>query len=191
MSTRRATIARSHSRHSIRSCIRRATCQRGQLPDAQYRNRYPFAGAAPGAALPAHAIEAPTLDALAQAAGIDGRGLKQTVERFNAMIGRGRDDAFRRGEAAYDRYYGDPTAEHPNLGSIEQAPFFAMPVQPGAVGTKGGARTDQHARVLDWQDRPLGGLWGRGQCHGIDHRSRHYRSWVDPGACAHVGLHRR
>ena len=132
------------------------------IADAQFRSRYPFAGAAPGTELPAHAIEAPSLDALAQAAGIDGRGLRETIARFNVMVGRGRDDDYQRGEAAYDRYYGDPTAEHPNLGTIEQPPFFAMPVQPGAVGTKGGARTDEHARVLDWQDRPIGGLWAAG-----------------------------
>lgn len=132
------------------------------IADAQYRSRYPFAGAAPNAELPAHVIEAPSLDALAQTTGIDGRGLRQTIERFNAMVRNGRDEDFQRGESAYDRYYGDPTAEHPNLGSIEQAPFFAMPVQPGAVGTKGGARTDKYARVLDWQDQPIGGLWAAG-----------------------------
>ena len=161
------------------------------IADAQYRSRYPFAGAAPGTELPAHAIEAPSLDALAQAAGIDGRGLRQTIERFNGMVRGGRDDDFQRGEAAYDRYYGDPTAEHPNLGSIEQPPFFAMPVQPGAVGTKGGARTDEHARVLDWQDLPIGGFVGRGELDGVGHRPRHHRAGADPRSGADVGLHCR
>ncbi|MFD1050124.1 MFS transporter, partial [Kibdelosporangium lantanae] len=61
---------------------------------------------------------------------------------FNA----GEDD-FHRGGTMYERAFGDPTVAHPNLGPISEPPFFALPVYPGSVGTKGGARTDdQHDR---------------------------------------------
>ncbi len=132
------------------------------IVDSQFRSRYPFAGAAPGGDLPEQVIQAPSLDSLAQATGIDGVGLRQTIERFNQMVVGGRDLDFQRGEAAYDRYYGDPEAAHPNLGSIAQAPFYAMPVRAGLVGTKGGASTDERARVLDVRAQPLGGLWAAG-----------------------------
>ena len=152
----------NESSHNCALALKSPDVPAWAVADRHFRSRYPLAGQAPGAELPAHVIEAPSLDALARATGIDEQGLKQTIKRFNGMVAGGRDDDFQRGETAYDRYYGDPTAVHPNLGSIEQGPFYAMPVHAGAVGTKGGALTDENARVLDEQDRPIGGLWAAG-----------------------------
>jgi succinate dehydrogenase/fumarate reductase flavoprotein subunit len=132
------------------------------IADSRFRSRYPFAGAAPSAELPTHALEAKSLAELAAAAGIDPGGLERSVARFNEQVQSGRDADFARGETADDRFYGDPTTPHPNLGTVEVPPFYAMRVYAGAVGTKGGARTDARARVVGWDGQPIGGLWAAG-----------------------------
>jgi 3-oxosteroid 1-dehydrogenase len=81
--------------------------------DTRYRRRYPF-GLSPPARTPRELIDggyfhrADTLARLGAQIGVDAAGLQRTVERFNAMAARGADEDFRRGESAYDRYYGDP-----------------------------------------------------------------------------------
>jgi 3-oxosteroid 1-dehydrogenase len=121
--------------------------------DDQFRSRY---------SISAGAVEAPTLAALAGLIGVDAAGLAATVERFNEFARAGRDDDFGRGDTAYERALGDPGAKHPTLGTVEQPPFFAVQVHPGSVGTKGGPRTDRHARVLDWAGEPIPGLYAAG-----------------------------
>ena len=126
--------------------------------DAQFRARYPVAGVLPGQPAPDWLPTADTLDELAKLVGIDDSELQRTVTRFNT----GRDDDFHRGETIYERAFGDPTAPHPNLGPVSEPPFFALPVHAGSVGTKGGPRTDDHARVLDWSGQPIPGLYAAG-----------------------------
>ena len=130
--------------------------------DSQYRRRYPLAGSMPEEILPSQVIEAISLKELAMAAEIEEEGLLRSVYRFNEMAAKGKDTDFLRGAAAYDRYYGDPSAKHPNLGSIEQTPFFALPIRLGSVGTKSGVCTDELARVLDKGNAPIKGLWAAG-----------------------------
>ena len=37
---------------------------------------------------------------------------------------------------------------NPSLHAIDQAPFYAVKIVPGDLGTKGGLVTDERARVL-------------------------------------------
>jgi len=94
--------------------------------------------------------------------GIDPAGLGETVERWNRFVRGGRDRDYGRGSSVYDRFHGDPSSDHPNLGTIEEGPYFALPVHIGTVGTKGGPRVDEHGRVLHVRDRPIPGLYGAG-----------------------------
>jgi 3-oxosteroid 1-dehydrogenase len=48
------------------------------------------------------------------------------------------------------------------LGSIAQAPFYAVPVVPGDVGTYGGVVTDEFARVLREDRTVIPGLYATG-----------------------------
>lgn len=130
--------------------------------DAQYRKRYPVITARPGSADPAWLAVADTLDGLAERVGIDALGLQETVQRWNGMVAAGRDRDYGRGDSYYDRFHGDPTAPHPNLGTVEQGPFYAVPVHLGAVGTSGGPRIDEHGRIQHVRDRPIPGLYGAG-----------------------------
>ncbi|MHC6225058.1 FAD-dependent oxidoreductase [Pseudomonas sp. X10] len=105
-----------------------------------------------------------TLEALAQACGIDPAGLVETVSQFNQHARLGQDPAFGRGTTAFNRRSGDALHQGPNpcVAPIEQGPFYAVKVQPGCFGTFAGLRTDGQARVLDAADQPVPGLYAAG-----------------------------
>ena len=45
---------------------------------------------------------------------------------------------------------------------IRKAPFYALPIYPGDIGTSGGLVTDENARVLNGADKPIAGLYAIG-----------------------------
>jgi 3-oxosteroid 1-dehydrogenase len=137
--------------------------------DQRYRNRYAFAGLTPRQPFPgrwykAGAIRsAATLDELAAAIDLPADALAATVREFNAAAHAGRDPEFHRGDSAYDRYYGDPRQRpNPCLGALEVAPFHAIKIVPGDLGTKGGLRVDERSRVLRADGSPIAGLYAAG-----------------------------
>lgn len=104
-----------------------------------------------------------TLSSLARAMGVDQGVFGDTIARFNSHAAKGEDPDFHRGEAAYDRMYGDPSvAPNPCLRPIANGPFYAMPIYPGDIGTNGGLRTDERARVLRADGSPIDGLFAVG-----------------------------
>jgi 3-oxosteroid 1-dehydrogenase len=136
--------------------------------DQRYRDRYVFAGLPPRRPLPRRwyaagsVVRADDLAGLAQAAGVDADGLVKTVARFNEFAAAGRDEDFGRGDSAYDRYYGDPRLANPNLAPLARPPFYAAKIVPGDLGTKGGLRTDERARVLSEDGTVIEGLFAAG-----------------------------
>jgi 3-oxosteroid 1-dehydrogenase len=137
--------------------------------DQRYRDRYLLAGRAPRQRLPRSWYEsgavhrAPTLAELASRIGVPADALESTVTRFNGFAATGRDEEFGRGDSVYDRYYGDPgNRPNPCLGRIEKPPFYAVQIVPGDLGTKGGLRTDERARVLREDGAPVPGLYAAG-----------------------------
>jgi 3-oxosteroid 1-dehydrogenase len=104
-----------------------------------------------------------TVEGLAAQIGVDPAGLAETVTRFNELARTGVDTDFQRGDSAYDKYYGDPTNKpNPCLGPIDQAPFYAVKIVPGDLGTKGGVVTDEHARALRPDGSVIAGLYAAG-----------------------------
>jgi 3-oxosteroid 1-dehydrogenase len=137
--------------------------------DQRFRNHYPWGFTLPGRKLPAEQLQsgyvkvADTLEELAEQAGIDPRGLVETVARFNEFAREGKDLDFQRGDSAYDRYYGDPSVKpNPCLAPLDKPPFYAVEMFPGDLGTKGGLVTDEHARVLREDGSPIQGLYAIG-----------------------------
>ncbi len=109
--------------------------------------------------------KADSIEDLARQCGIDPQGLASELERYNASARKGQDPDFRRGETTIDRYYGDVLVKpNPCIAPIEKPPFYAIKVVPGDLGTKGGLRTDAHARVLREDDSPIPGLYATGNC---------------------------
>jgi 3-oxosteroid 1-dehydrogenase len=143
--------------------------------DARYRRSYPVGPLGPSKLQPDSAVgrrlrreflhKGATLAELAERIGVDADGLAQTVERFNAQARVGKDDDFGRGESSYDRYYSDAKIQpNSSLAPLTEAPFYAIAVYPGDLGTKGGLRTDAHARVLTRDDTVIDGLYATGNC---------------------------
>jgi succinate dehydrogenase/fumarate reductase flavoprotein subunit len=105
---------------------------------------------------------ADTLDELARKTGIDPQGLKRSVEKNNAGAKAGVDEDFGKGKAVLDRFNGDPAATHPCLGPIADAPFCALKVWPGDIGTSDGLAANENAQVLDQSGQPIAGLYACG-----------------------------
>ena len=104
-----------------------------------------------------------TVAELAEAMGVPADTLAATFARYNDYAARGEDPDFHRGEAAYDKMYGDPrVGPNPCLRPLEKGPFYAMPIYPGDIGTNGGLLTDDQARVLDGKGKPIAGLYAIG-----------------------------
>src|SRR5690606_10635355 len=93
-----------------------------------------------------------SLAELAQACGIPQAALEETVARFNSFAARGADPDFHRGESIYNRVQGDAGHQpNPSLAPLAKAPFYAVKLVAGSLGTFAGLETDTATRVLDRQ----------------------------------------
>jgi 3-oxosteroid 1-dehydrogenase len=153
--------------------------------DQRYRNRYVFTGVPPRRPLPrrwyaAGAVQrAGSLAELAGQIGVSADGLAKTVDRFNEFARIGKDADYGRGDSAYDRYYGDPNCNpNPNLAPLAEPPFYAVKIVPGDLGTKGGLRTDERARLLRADGSVIAGLYAAGNTSALVMG----RSYAGPGA---------
>ncbi|ORA36448.1 FAD-binding protein [Mycobacterium aquaticum] len=106
--------------------------------------------------------QAHSWEELADKIGVPRENLRATAERFNQLAHAGHDDDFNRGDSAYDNYYGDPTLPNPNLRPLGKPPYYAFQIILGDLGTSGGLRTDEHARVLRADGTVIDGLYAVG-----------------------------
>ena len=145
--------------------------------DTNHRNKFTCGGILPPPLMPDSKIppswwdhyifKADSIAALAGKIGINPAALVATVERFNGFSKAGVDTDFGRGGNSYDRFFGDPSVTpNPCLGEIATGPFYAVPINLGDLGTKGGLKTDARGRVLDLADRPIPGLYAAGNASG-------------------------
>jgi FAD binding domain len=108
-------------------------------------------------------VRARTIRALAERAVIDPTALVQTVERYNLLASKGIDEDFQKGETPFNRMHGDAThLPNPCMAPILKAPFYALKLLPGSLGTFAGLRTNECAQVLNHQDQPIKGLYAVG-----------------------------
>lgn len=132
--------------------------------DQAFRDRGPVADSLPAAAVPDWMWVADSLAELATAIGVDPAGLTATVERFNAQADAGYDPDYHRGETSFERASGDLTASdaRANLGPLRQPPYYAVEIEVGAFGTRGGPLTDRSGRVLRPDGQVIAGLYAAG-----------------------------
>jgi 3-oxosteroid 1-dehydrogenase len=104
--------------------------------------------------------------------------LEKTIKQFNGFAESGKDEDFRRGEAAYDSEWhqvfspmkpdsGWPANDSPSItmhAIRDEGPYYAIILAAGALDTCGGPAIDARARVLDTHDQPIPGLYGAGNC---------------------------
>ncbi|MDT4831190.1 3-oxosteroid 1-dehydrogenase [compost metagenome] len=108
-------------------------------------------------------VRADTLAQLAQRIGVDADGLAGSVARMNRYAATGVDEEFGKGDNLFDTYYSDPAVRpNPCLAPIGKAPFYAVRLDAGDIGTKGGLVTDASARVLREDGSAIAGLFAIG-----------------------------
>lgn len=130
--------------------------------DQRFLDSYPVAGSTPGT--PEKWMSAgASVQELAQRIGIDPALLSAQVENFNRTAELGEDPEFGRGNSVEDRFLGDASVTpNPCLRPLTGAPFYAVPIHCGALGTAGGLATDCHAQVLRFDGSVIPGLYAAG-----------------------------
>ncbi|WP_027502444.1 FAD-binding protein [Rhodococcus sp. UNC363MFTsu5.1] len=122
--------------------------------DAKAKNRYQIGAIMPGQKFPESwfdsglLVTADTVDELARRIQLPAAEVARTLNRYNGFACSGKDEDFGRGESAYDNYYGDPTLPVPAMDVIDKAPFYAIRMRAGDLGTKGGLVHNEHGQVL-------------------------------------------
>lgn len=137
--------------------------------DHHFASRYGLAGFRGEGSTPSWLTRAATVCELAAAIGVPAAALEETVARWNAHAVAGGDPDFHRGESHHDRAWGDPAFGYTPLatiGPLDTPPFYATRVRCGAIGTKGGPRTDEEGRVLNVDGEVIGGLYAAGNAMG-------------------------
>lgn len=75
--------------------------------------------------------------------------LAETLKRFNEMSTAGKDEDFGRNPKS--------------LKALEATVFYAIPLFAGGSNTKGGLKTNAEHQVLDWDGKPIKGLYAAGE----------------------------
>ena len=107
--------------------------------------------------------KADSLARLAQQLGLDAQALAGTVARYNRDAAQGEDPQFAKGGNSYNRAMGDP-GHQPNAcnAPLLKAPFYAITLYTGDLGTSRGLVTSENAQVLNQQRQPIQGLYAVG-----------------------------
>jgi len=122
-------------------------------------------------------IQADTLQALAEDAGIDTTRLQETVARYNGYVAHGHDAEF--GRDGLSTHYG-------GLRKIARAPFYAYASTSAVIGTYCGLTVDTNTRVLDVFGEPIPGLHAAGEIMGGFHGTA-YMTGTALGKCLIFG----
>jgi succinate dehydrogenase/fumarate reductase flavoprotein subunit len=104
-----------------------------------------------------------TVAELAAEIGIAPETLEVTIREFNAAARSGQDPAFGKGTKAYNRYQGDALVQpNPCVAPLERAPYYAIKLVIGDIGTFAGLVTDENTQVLNTEGKPITGLYAVG-----------------------------
>lgn len=107
--------------------------------------------------------KADTPAALAALTGVSEQALTNTLEQFNIDAAQGEDRQFGKGSTVYQTYLGDADNQpNPCLRPLDNAPYYAVRVHPGDIGTSMGLSVDRHARVLREDRSIIPGLYACG-----------------------------
>ncbi len=141
--------------------------------DAHFRFNYAMGPLMPAQVMPDSRLrkewlgsvywKADSLDGLARQIGVDASGLAVTVAQINDYARSGVDADFGRGGNVFDRYYGDVNVKpNPCLAPVAKGPFYAMRLDAGDIGSKGGLLTNDKAQVIRADGSPIAGLYAVG-----------------------------
>lgn len=100
-------------------------------------------------------FRADTIEELAEAAGLDARTLKETVDRYNAMVDAGDDTDF------------GVAPEILKLNGIKEPPFYAFKYLSGLIMACAGLKSNEYMQVISEKtNEPIPGLYAAGNAQG-------------------------
>lgn len=145
--------------------------------DANFRAKFTAGGFMPSLIMPDWKIpkdywdhyifKADTLEVLGAKIHIASDKLKKVVANMNQYAMTGADPEFGRGSNDYDRMFGDANVTpNPCLGPINKAPYYAVPINLGDLGSKGGLKANADGQVLDASNQPIARLYAAGNNSG-------------------------
>jgi 3-oxosteroid 1-dehydrogenase len=146
--------------------------------DAGFRKDNAVGGLMPASVVPDRKIpdewwdnvlfRASSIAELAAKIGVDPKTLAGSVEAMNGYAQTGKDTEFGRGDYPYDKFWGAKNTSLPNncLGPIAAAPFYAIRIDLGDLGTNGGLKVDHNASVIDRDGKVIEGLYATGNTIG-------------------------
>lgn len=122
---------------------------------------------------------ADTLEDLAKLIGAPVETLRATIEEYNGYAATGKDERFHRGESPWDLSFQHivgfpagpvmnfpavpaPELANPVLPPLDTPPYYVAEVVLSDIGTKGGLKTDENARVLRPDGTAIAGLYASG-----------------------------
>lgn len=95
-----------------------------------------------------------TIEEVAKAAGVDPVALAETVKAFNAAVKAGKAKEL------------DPPYEYETPHALETGPYYMVPAAGGMASTMGGPKIDKDARVVNFEMKPIPGLYAAGAAAG-------------------------
>ncbi len=95
-----------------------------------------------------------TIAEVAKAAGVPPKALEQTVKEFNAAVKAGKAKEL------------NPPYLFETPHALEKGPFYMLPGAGGISNTWGGPQIDVNANVVNWEDKPVPGLYAAGCAAG-------------------------
>jgi succinate dehydrogenase/fumarate reductase flavoprotein subunit len=125
-----------------------------QIFDRTVRDSQRVLSMFPGEPDPEWVVKADTIGDLADRIGVDRTALEETVARYNEYAARGEDPDFRRHEVGL--------MAPGQVAPIEHAPFYAVEMHPGMLGTNGGPQLDRNGQVRKLGGGVVGGLYAAG-----------------------------
>jgi len=130
--------------------------------DQQYKDRTLLITMSPGEPAPDWVDQADTIEGLAEKIGVDPVQLKETVERFNEHAKNLEDPDFHKDKLFFGQMSTGFQGPAGNIGPIEKAPFYAIPIHYGTLGTNGGPRINEHGQVINVRGEAISGLYAAG-----------------------------
>jgi len=125
-----------------------------QVFDRRVKEQFTLVGIRPEDPAPAWMPTADDFGELARGMGVDPGRFEATMKRFNEHAARGEDPDFGRTEAGI--------MAPGRVRALEEGPFYAVEIHPGALGTNGGPQLDAHGRVRANGGGVIPGLYAAG-----------------------------
>ena len=95
-----------------------------------------------------------TIEEVAKAAGVPPEALVETVKTFNEAVKAGKAKEL------------DPPYEYETPHALETGPYYMIPAAGGMASTMGGPKINPDAQVINFENRPIPGLYAAGAAAG-------------------------